>query len=492
MNKWNEIEVEKIIKELESNKNGLSNEEANIKLKRYGKNILPKEKKDNIFKIFINQFINPMTIILFITVILSLIIGEKLDAIFVTFVILLDLIMGTYQEWKACSSANSLKKLIKVKTKVLRDSIEVSIDSTDVVIGDIVLLESGDIVGADIRLINTYNLLVDESILTGESISIYKNNLINKENTLTKSNMVYAGTTILSGRAIGIVVATSVNTEVGKIAKSVMITKKEKSPLTIRVEKFTKDISFIIVIISILITLILFFKGYIMKDIFFLVVALSISAIPEGLSIALTLTLSIASSKMAKKNVIVKKLNAVESLGSCTLIATDKTGTLTLNEQTAKIIMLSNGLEFEVLGSGYNGNGSVVINDKNNIDKIKLISTLGIINNEAYLTYKDNEWYHFGDSIDIAFLSLGYKVDIYKNKDKYKKIDMIPYESENKYSSVLYKDKNKNYITVKGSTEKILEFCSYIEENNKLIKINKEEILKQNEILSSKGYRVIA
>ena len=231
MNKWNEIEVEKIIKELESNKNGLSNEEANIKLKRYGKNILPKEKKDNIFKIFINQFINPMTIILFITVILSLIIGEKLDAIFVTFVILLDLIMGTYQEWKACSSANSLKKLIKVKTKVLRDSIEVSIDSTDVVIGDIVLLESGDIVGADIRLINTYNLLVDESILTGESISIYKNNLINKENTLTKSNMVYAGTTILSGRAIGIVVATSVNTEVGKIAKSVMITKKEKSPL---------------------------------------------------------------------------------------------------------------------------------------------------------------------------------------------------------------------------------------------------------------------
>ena len=492
MNKWNEIEVEKIIKELESNKNGLSNEEANIKLKRYGKNILPKEKKDNIFKIFINQFINPMTIILFITVILSLIIGEKLDAIFVTFVILLDLIMGTYQEWKASSSANSLKKLIKVKTKVLRDSIEVSIDSTDVVIGDIVLLESGDIVGADIRLINTYNLLVDESILTGESISIYKNNLINKENTLTKSNMVYAGTTILSGRAIGIVVATSVNTEVGKIAKSVMITKKEKSPLTIRVEKFTKDISFIIVIISILITLILFFKGYIMKDIFFLVVALSISAIPEGLSIALTLTLSIASSKMAKKNVIVKKLNAVESLGSCTLIATDKTGTLTLNEQTAKIIMLSNGLEFEVLGSGYNGNGSVVINDKNNIDKIKLISTLGIINNEAYLTYKDNEWYHFGDSIDIAFLSLGYKVDIYKNKDKYKKIDMIPYESENKYSSVLYKDKNKNYITVKGSTEKILEFCSYVEENNKLIKINKEEILKQIEILSSKGYRVIA
>lgn len=311
--KWNEIEVEKIIKELESNKNGLSNEEANIKLKRYGKNILPKKKKDNIFKIFINQFINPMTIILFITVILSLIIGENLDAIFVSFVIMLDLIMGTYQEWKAESSANSLKKLIKVESKVLRDNIEVSIDSTNIVIGDIVLLESGDIVSADIRLINTYNLLVDESILTGESISIYKNNLVNKENSLTKSNMVYAGTTILSGRALGIVVATSINTEVGKIAKSVMITKKEKSPLTIRVEKFTKDISFIIVIISIIVTIILFFKGYVAKDIFFLVVALSISAIPEGLSIALTLTLSIASSKMAKKNVIVKKLNAVES-----------------------------------------------------------------------------------------------------------------------------------------------------------------------------------
>ena len=490
--KYNELEISKIYEKLETNIDGLTTKEANLRIKKYGKNVLPKGKQDTLFKIFVRQFLNPMTIILFVAAFLSLIIGEYLDAIFVFFVIILDLLLGTFQEWKAENSANLLKNLIKEQTKVRRDGIEVKIDSEDIVLGDIVLLESGDKISSDIRLINNYNLLVDESVLTGESIGVYKNNLVNREKAVTKSNMVYAGTTVLSGRALGVVVATSVDTEVGQIAKSVLLAKKEKSPLTIRVEKFTKDISLIILVLGVILTIILFIKDYPVQDIFFLVVALSISAIPEGLPIALTLTLSVASNKMGKKNVIVKKLNAVESLGSCTLIATDKTGTLTLNEQTAKIIVLPNDKEYEVIGSGYNGEGRVSINDNKDEENIKKLSLLGVLNNEASLTYKDNKWHHFGDSIDVAFLSLGYKTGVYQEKEKYQRLDFIPYESENKYSSVSYQDNEKCYITAKGSVEKILEFCSHMLEGNKKKLLDKDKILKQNEMLAEKGYRVIA
>ncbi len=302
--------------------------------------------------------------------------------------------------------------------------------------------------------------------------------------------MLYAGTSVITGKAIAVVTDTGISTEIGKIAKKVTDTKDTKSPLTIRMEKFSKQITFIIIIISIIIAIILFNKNYSPMEIFLSVVALSVSAMPEGLPLALTMALTIASNKMAKKNVIVKKLNSVESLGSCTVIASDKTGTLTVNEQTAKRILLVSGESFEIEGTGYNDDGKIIEFDNANIDNAKYIAKLGRINNNALLEKERKEWKKCGDSIDIAFLALSRKLDI--NNIEINKISEIPYESEKKYSAVFYSENNKMHCTAKGSVEVILDFCSYSYIKGKKVVIDREKILKQNEELASGGYRVIA
>lgn len=461
-------------------KNGLSSVEAQKRLLEYGKNELPHKKKDSIFKLFISQFKNPIELILVVTVILSFLAGEVIDAVALIFIILLDVLMGTYQEWKARTNAESLINMIKKTSIVIRDGREIEINSNEIVPGDIIVLESGDKISADARIIECHNFQVDESPLTGESLNVVKNIEILPEETplAERKNMVYAGTSVTTGRAHAIVVATALNTEIGYIAEKVTNTVEEKSPLTIRTERFSKQISLLILIIAAITTIILIVKGYPLNDIFLSVIALSVSAMPEGLPLALTMALTIASNRMAKKNVIVKKLNAVESLGSCTVIASDKTGTLTVNEQTAKEILLPNDDTFTISGTGYNDEGEVKAIANANLEDAKFIALLGAMNNEAHLEKRNQKWESFGDSIDIAFLSLAAKLNI---KALPPIIERIPYESENQYSAVFYQKKESLYCTVKGSLEKVMSFS---EEN--------EDIYRQNEELTSKGYRVIA
>ena len=236
------------------------------------------------------------------------------------------------------------------------------------------------------RILTSSNLTIDESVLTGESIATVKNSdlIINSKSVTDISNMAFAGTSVVTGRAKCIVVETGVNTEIGKISSTVLETKEEKSPLVIRIEKLSKQITLLIVFVAVLLIVLLLIKGEQIEDIFTAVVALSVSAMPEGLPLALTLALTIGSHRMSKKNVIVKKLNSVESLGSCTVIASDKTGTLTVNEQTAKKIVLPNGSAFEIEGTGYNGDGKVIPVDDANIEDAMYIAKLGVINNEAF------------------------------------------------------------------------------------------------------------
>lgn len=480
--------VEDILNKLQTSLNGLSENDAKERLNRYGKNELPKKKSISIFKIFFKEIFDPIVIILLVVTIISFLIGEIFDAFCILFIILIDLITGTIQEYSATKKALSLNEIIKVKCKVLRDSKEIFIDSTNLVIGDIVYLESGNKISGDLRILDSYNLTVNESILTGESTSIYKDNKIILENTpiQDRKNMLYAGCSIITGRATCVVCETGSNTEIGKIATSMNDLKEEKSPLTVRILEFSKQISLILIIISILLTFLLIFKGNKLSDVFMMVVALTVSALPEGLPLALTMALTIASGKMLKKNVIVKKLNSVESLGSSTVIASDKTGTLTVNEQTAKIIVLPNNKKYEITGCGYKDDGKVIINDENDTSKILDLIKLGLINNEA--SYEKNEEIYLGDSIDIAFLVLAKKMNVLKNDIKI--INEIPYESINKYSAIFYKIKNDNrvYCTVKGSIERILEFSKYMDDSL----IDYELLTKQNEELAKDGYRVIA
>ena len=489
---WQKKTEQEIMEKLKTNRNGLKQEEVNERLNKYGLNELPKAKKDNIFKIFFSEFNDPIIWLLIVSIIFSFIVGEVVDACAIIFIILIDAIVGTIQEWKASKSAEALQDLIKVQVKVLRDGKEQLIESNQLVIGDIVLLESGNKISADLRVIESRNLTVDESILTGESINVLKNADISENNYSISDckNMLFAGTSVITGRGIAIVCETAANTEIGKIADKVTKTDDTKSPLTIRMEKFSKQITVLIIIIAIIIAILLYNNGIELKDIFLSVIALSVSAMPEGLPLALTMALTIGSNRMAKKNVIVKKLNSVESLGSCTVIASDKTGTLTVNEQTAKKIVLPDGSIYDVAGTGYNDSGEIIPLNGESLENAIYISELGLLNNEAGLEKKEDKWSYYGDSIDVAFLALAKKAKLDSNNKKI--LGKIPYESENKYSAVFYEREDKIHCTIKGSLEKVFEFCDYMIVNDKRVKINKELIIEQNEKLASDGFRVIA
>lgn len=477
------MKQEELFQKTKTTSSGLSQKEARKKLERDGLNELPRKKPDSVFKIFFNELMDPIVLLLIVAIIASIIVGEYVDAIAITVIITIDLLMGTFQEKKANNTAEALSNLVREKVKVLRDGKEILIDSTELVVGDYVFLESGDKIAADIRIIEAHNFTVDESILTGESLAVEKNSkkLEDKDLAINKqTNMVFAGTSVATGRACGIVTGIGVNTQIGLIATTINETKEEKSPLTIRVEKFSKQITILIIIISIIIAIILASKHLPAQEILLSVIALGVSAMPEGLPLALTMALTIASNKMAKQKVVAKKLYSVESLGSCTVIASDKTGTLTVNEQTAKKIVLPTKNEYMISGTGYNTKGEVV---GEKLSLAKEIAELGVLNNEAKFSTSEI----IGDSIDIAFLVLGEKMKV--NTDNIDILETIPYESENKYSAVFYKKGRKTYCTIKGSIEKVLSFCNSI---NGLKGFDTKKLENQNESLAKEGYRVIA
>lgn len=492
MKEWYQKDSEKIIEELESNIDGLSNEEAKKRLEKYGLNELSKNKQDSVLKIFFAEFNDPIIYLLIVAIIVSFIIGETVDALAITAIITIDAIIGTIQECKASKSAAALQDLIKVNASVLRNGVEKVVGADTLVPGDIVVIEPGNKISADLRIIESKNLTIDESILTGESVNSVKNSdTLEKETGLAdRTNMLYAGTSVITGRAKAIVVAAGEKTEIGKIADTVNTTASNPSPLEIRMAKFSKQITLAIGVASVIIAIILLLKGFKVSTVFLSVVALGVSAMPEGLPLALTMALTIGSNRMAKKNVIVKKLNSVESLGSCTIIASDKTGTLTINQQTAKKILLPDDSLYDIEGIGYNDEGNVIPYENAKLDGAQTISLLGVLNNEAELAKENDEWNYFGDSIDVAFLSLGKKLGI--DKSIYNIIGSIPYESENKYSAVFYEDNDNAYYTAKGSTEKILSFCTHMICGDKKVKLDTEKIIKQNESLAKEGYRVIA
>ena len=479
---WYSQTKNQIFNNLDTSEKGLTSKDCQKRIIKYGPNVLPKKKKESIFKIFLRELMNPIELLLLVAVVASFIAGEPIEAIAIILIVLVDLIMGTYQENKANNTAEALSKLVTVKNKVLRDGEEKIIDSSELVPGDFVFLESGDKISADLRIIEAHNFTVDESILTGESLAVTKNaeTLSDKKLPIQEQyNMLFSGTSVVTGRARAIVVATALNTELGQIANTINNTKETKSPLTIRVEELSKQISMLIIIIAIIITVLLVSKNLPANEIFLSVVALAVSAMPEGLPLALTMALTIASNHMAKHKVVAKTLHSVESLGSCTVIASDKTGTLTVNQQTAKKILLPNGLTYDITGVGYEESGEII---GESLSYAKELAFLGAINNEANIT----EHERFGDSIDIAFLVLGKKIKVKKNTAKI--IDSIPYESENKYSAVFYEKNGETYCTIKGSLEKVLSFCN---SSNLVKKFDPKKLDEQNESMAKEGLRVI-
>ena len=448
------------------------------------------EKKTTIFEILIRQILSPLIYVLLIAVIFSFLVGDEKDAIFIIAIILVNAVIGAYQEWKAEKSSESLQNFLKITTQVKRDDAEIEIGAEKLVPGDIVFLESGNKVSADIRILEANNLTIDESIITGESLAVLKNNsVIEEEVSLAEQkNMAFAGSIVATGRGMGIVVKTGTSTEIGQLASEINQLKVSKSPLVIRMEKFANNISLIVLVVCAFLAAIELLRGRPVYEVVYMAIALAVSVIPEALPATLTAALSIGMKRMAKRNVIIRELPAVEGLGSCTCIASDKTGTLSMNKQTAKIIQLVDGTKFIVSGEGYIPLGEVKQEHSQEIlpeHKVILEKLASAITsaNEATLRQENNEWFYKGDSVDIALLALGQKLGIQRDtilKDA-EIIKEIPYESELKYAAIVYKLQNETFMAIKGAYEAIVPFCNSVP----------DFIEDQINNISADGYRVI-
>lgn len=497
---WHALTAREVMDTLQTGEDGLTADEAGERLLLFGQNKLPEKKPVTIWQIIIHQIANPLVFILFAAALASLAIGEVTDAFFILIVVLLKTVLGTYQEFKAEKSASALKNLMKLNATVLRDGKRIVVASEELVPGDIVYEESGSKMPADVRIIESNNLTVDESFLTGESVPVSKTTApLERDKQLTdRKNIGFAGGTVMSGRAKGVVVATGMNTQVGAIAKVVSSTKSSSPPLVIRMEKFTRNISLIVVVLSAILAFLLYLQNYEVSAIFFLVVALAVSAIPEGLPVALTVVLSIATKRMSRRNVIVRRLNAVESLGSCSVIASDKTGTLTVNEQTVRTIQLTTGTSLDVTGEGYNGEGHITQNGDrpaNFSDDARGIFRTAMLANEGKLVKKTEGWTHLGDSMDVALLALGYKAGFDPDhfRGEYTLVEEIPYESEKKYAAAIHEKQGEFYVSMKGALETVLEHCAWqLDDSGQKQPLQKDSIHKQLDEMASRGLRVLA
>jgi len=392
---------------------GLTAAEAARRLAAGGPNVLPPPKLPGLPQIVVRQFLNPLVYILLFAAVLSVVLTAWADAIFITAVLLLNAGVGAAQEYHAQRSAEALKQLVVTTARVERGGEAYEIDPRELVDGDVVLLESGSRVPADLRLLDTVALEVDESILTGESAPVAKDAarvLASATPLPDRVNMAYAGTMVTRGRGRGLVTATAQRTELGRIA-SALSRAETKPPLVLRMERFTLWIGIVIALLCIAIGLVAFWEGMPLNQIFFLVVALAVSAIPEGLPVAMTVALAIGARRMARRHVIIRKLVAVESLGSCTAIAADKTGTLTLNEMTAKCLWLPGEDPWTITGEGLAPEGGVVVPP--GIDArpclARFAETMALAN-EGFLGRRDQGWVHHGDPVDVALLVLAHKL----------------------------------------------------------------------------------
>ena len=459
---------------------GLSSLEAEKRLKQNGYNELPKVKKENIIVTFLKQFCDPLIYILLFGGCFSIFLKEYSDGIFIFIILSVNSLIGCIQERSAQKSADSLKNMVVSKAIVIRDGFEKEIEARYLVEGDIVLLKNGSKVPADMVLIESSDLEVDESMLTGESETVKKDaKYIQKEGCQIqeKFNEVFAGTIITKGIATGRVKATGVRTEMGKIADKITQKSEAETPLVVRMESFSKMFTIIIGVAVVIIVIAAILRGDNINETFLMAVSLAVAAIPEGLPITITITLSIGMINMARRNVVVRNLSAVEALGSCTVIASDKTGTLTQNEMQVVEVFNSDGSNVNLTTKDYN---ELKESNFGKFGSEQLGVLACVLPNEANC----ENGVFFGDAVDIAFLKYAEKkgYDFKGILANFKRLKLFYYTSDSRYSASINEINGKAYAFVKGATETVLNMCKNKE--NKLI-------LNKLEKLSDDGMRVL-
>ena len=486
------LSVDEVCKETNSSKHGLADAEAKARLETNGPNKLKEGKKKTMLGRFIEQFKDIMIIILLIAAVVSGIVavmeGEGLtDSIIILVVVLLNAIMGVVQESKAEKAIDSLKTMSVPNIKVRRNGIVKSVNTEELVVGDVVLIEAGDFVPADMRIIENSSLKVEEAALTGESVPVYKDvDVLDGEVALAeRKNMLYSGSSVVYGRGEGIVVATGMDTELGKIATILTEGKEELTPLQRKMKEISKALSIIVVVIGFIMMIVGMARGNELLEVFMLAVSLAVAAIPEGLPAAITIILSIGVQKMAKEKSIVRKLSSVEALGSTEVICSDKTGTLTQNKMTVKEICV--------------GDVSMKLDDISLADaKSEKLATLMhamLLCNDT--KYGEKEGVLLGDPTETALVSFAEKYSIEKKvyDIKHERVAEIPFDSDRKMMSTVNEYKGAYRIYTKGAIESILDRCSHAVINEEKVEMTDEvkaRIIEKNNEMSTKALRVLA
>ncbi len=495
---WNELEAKQVLKELQTSEKGLSEQEAQARLLKYGTNELKEEKKISPIEIFLNQFKSILVIILIGATIFSAAIGEVLDAAAIIAIVILNAIFGFFQEYKAEKTIEALKKLSSPESIVLRDGKKQTIASKLLVPGDIVILEQGTKVPADLRILEVTDLQIDESIITGESAPVTKKTEIFRNTVLAeRKNIAWMGTVVTYGRGIGVVVETGMKSEMGKIAHTIQEAGEEDTPLQKKLGVFGKKLGIMIMAICGIVILTGVLRGEPILTMIIIGIALAVAAIPEGLPAIVTITLALGLQKLSKNNAIIRKLPAVESLGSTTVICSDKTGTLTKNEMTVRKIW-HDGTTISVTGEGYKPEGRFLACDKEispSKDKaLELILRTAALCNNAELETSNDTFKIVGDPTEGALIVASQKAGLSLAGFPRKK--EIPFTSERKMMTTVHATPQKKTIAcVKGAPEKILSLCTHSYSNGKPKKLtpgDRRKILDANQSLTKDALRVLA
>ncbi|MEN8075920.1 calcium-translocating P-type ATPase, PMCA-type [Clostridioides difficile] len=482
---WFKKKLEDVIQELNTNISfGLSCNEAKKRLLQYGENKLISQKKKTVLELFMEQLKDVMIYILFAAAIISFIMGEITDSVIILIVIFINAIIGVLQESKAEKALEELTKLSTPKALVKRDGEIIEIPSEEVVIGDIVIVDAGRYIPADLRLIESINLKIDESTFTGESVPSEKNASIIIEDIKSpigdRINMAYMSTLSTYGRGVGIVVATGMNTEIGKIAKILDNEEKDSTPLQKRLNKLGKFLGILAVSICALIFIISLLQGRNWLDMLLTSISLAVASIPEGLAAIVAIVLALGVQRMIKLNAIVKKLPAVETLGSVNIICSDKTGTLTLNKMTVqKLFVNDNVLNISL--------------DNTNCSEYNLLIEAMVLCNDA----TSNNTSKTGDPTEIALIDVGNKVNLFKDElnVEHKRVSEIPFDSDRKLMTTVHDYNNTYKVFTKGAIDSLFKICNKILINGEIIPLTsnkKEFLLAQANSMSNSALRVLA
>ncbi|MFH0973304.1 MAG: HAD-IC family P-type ATPase [Candidatus Micrarchaeota archaeon] len=504
---WHAVPASEALRILNSSEKGLSEKEASERLKRHGPNELQKARKKTPLKLFLEQFKNILIIVMLTAAVVSVLIGEFLDAAAMFAIILLSAVLGFIQDYRAEKAMEALEKIFAPSARVFRDGKEKKVAAKELVPGDVVLLEAGDIVPADARILEHASLQIDEASLTGESVPSAKfTQSLKLETSITdQENMAFAGTAVTYGKGKAVIVATGMSTEFGKIASSIQQEKESKTPLQTKVEEMSKQIGMVVVaLITIVFVGGIFLENIEPTEMLLFSLSLAVAAIPSSLPALVTISLAVGAKELARKKMIIRKLPAAESLGAATVICSDKTGTITKNEMTVTRIYLA-GRELQVTGSGYVPQGEFLTCEGKKIEPEKLRNLalfleIGVLCNNAKMSVENGKYTVLGDPTEGALLVLAEKAGLDQTKalEKYSVVRELPFDSDRKIMTVIVKQKkNKTggeLALIKGAPELLLKRCDRILEDGikrKLTRKDVEKILEANDRFADDALRVL-